>query len=66
VAAAAPAPLKIPSVSDLPRIVRSDIIELLVFRKTQRIFQLHLHDSIKDSQAAGGKTTLRKICNRLF
>jgi hypothetical protein len=46
--------------------VRSVVIGLLVFLNPRRIFQPHLHDSIEDSQAAGGKFTLTKICNRLF
>jgi hypothetical protein len=46
--------------------VRSDVIGLLVFLNPRRIFQPHLHDSIEDSQAAGGTFTLKKHCNRLF
>jgi hypothetical protein len=47
-------------------VVRSVVIGLLVFLNLRRIFQSHLHDSIEYSQAAGGKSTLRKSCNCLF
>jgi hypothetical protein len=46
--------------------VRSVVIGLLVFLNLRRIFQSHLHDSIEDSQAAGGKSTLTKSSNCLF
>jgi hypothetical protein len=47
-------------------VVPSVVIGLLVFLNLRRIFQPHLHDSIEYSQAAGGKPTLKKVCNRLF
>jgi hypothetical protein len=48
------------------RAVRNEVIGLVVILNPRRIFQLHLHDSIEDSQAAGGKTTLSNTYNVLF